>query len=123
MNLVRLKLNQFFSDENVRDYLVVDLKDGVGTLTLKKKLSQDMLKETELNIMIKLLVKDTNETLDDAFITLLLPNGQEGVDFEQPIFTGEFKITDDGKESMDKISITLNSDNVDVVECGLDKSK
>lgn len=123
MNLVRLKLNQFFSDENVRDYLVVDLKNGVGTLTLKKKLSQDMLKETELNIMIKLLVEDPDETLDDAFITLLLPNGQEGVDFEQPIFIGEFKITDDGKESMDKISITLNSDNVDVVECGLDKSK
>lgn len=123
MNLVRLKLNQFFSDENVRDYLVVDLKNGVGTLTLKKKLSQDMLKETELNIMIKLLVKDPDETLDDAFITLLLPNGQEGVDFKQPIFTGEFKITDDGEESMDKISITLNSDNVDVVECGLDESK
>ncbi|XP_044751436.1 uncharacterized protein LOC123311486 [Coccinella septempunctata] len=110
-------------ENELDEYFEMEVISGGWTLAKKNNLDEKMLKNTEINIIITLSKKADGSFLDDAFITLFLPNGEEGVDFTQSFFTGNYTFDDDAKGAMPTITIPLNNKDFDFVDCKLEDSE
>ncbi|KAL3281297.1 hypothetical protein HHI36_004509 [Cryptolaemus montrouzieri] len=84
-------------------------------LSKKQNLDPGLLQNTNLIIAITMMLSD--RLLDKATILMLLPNGETGVSFTSPLFTGNYVFDENDEGSLEmSATMDLNSQNVHV-EC------